>query len=86
MHSSSPEQNLPDFQVHKTLDSLDATGAVSDIPPKKIGCVWACLSWCFCPFSQDHEMDHGMDEHYDDHYDEHDDHDSDDMHFDPEDF
>lgn len=50
MHSSSPEQNLPDFQVHKTLDSLDATGAVSDIPPKKIRCVWACLSWCFCPF------------------------------------
>lgn len=34
MHSSSPEQNLPDFQVHKTLDSLDATGAVSDIPQK----------------------------------------------------
>ena len=30
----SPEQNLPDFQVHKTLDSLDATGAVSDIPQK----------------------------------------------------
>ena len=31
-------------------------------------------------------MDSGMDEHYDDHYDEHYDHDSDDMHFDPEDF
>ena len=74
--------NSARVQPWSTLDSLDATGAVSDIPQKDR--VRVAFHGVSAPFSQDHEMDHGMDEHYDDHN-EHDDHDSDD-HFDPEDF